>query len=1102
MSFTDIFIKRPVLASVVSLLILLIGAQAGFKLPIRQYPELSNTTITVSTTYPGANADLIQGFITVPIQQAVASTEGIDTLVSTSTQNVSTVTLNLKLDADPDRAMTDVLSKVAQVKGILPREADDSVVTKKTGEGYALMYLSFNSKVMNSSQISDYLTRVVQPKLQTIDGVANAEILGGQIFAMRIWLDPDRMAALGVTPLDVRAALANNNFTSAPGQLKGDFVQTNIDAKTSLDNPEAFGKLVVLNRGDALIRLNDVAEIELGPQSADSSSVFDGRKAVFIGVYATPSANPLTVITNVRSAFPEIQRELPVGLEATIAYDATNFIRASLWEVVKTLSEAAIIVVAVIFLFLGNLRSTIIPIVTIPLSLVGVLGLLLALGYSINLMTLLALVLAIGLVVDDAIVVVENIYRHIEEGHRPIQAALMGAREIVYPIVAMTITLAAVFAPIGFVSGLTGALFKEFAFTLAGAVLVSGVIALTLSPMMCSRLLKAHNGNGGDRFTRFLDRMFDGLKQRYQRRLHGTLNYRPVTLLVLVGVIAATGLMYMTTQKELAPEEDQGVLFTLVKTPQYANLDYLEDATKQLYKVYSTVPEKDHVFTINGMGDVHQGFAGILLKPWGERTRSQKDVLQELSPRISSLPTALALAFSPPALPGSTGGPPVQFVITTTRSFPELAEVLADVEKSARDSGMFIFSDSDLRFETPQIEFHIDHDKANRLGISMADIGGSLATLLGGNYVNLFDLYGRSYRVIPQVPRDYRLNESWLTRYQIRTASGALVPLSNVASITKTVQPNALTNFQQLNSATLSAVPFPGRTVGEAINFLREKAKSFPEGFSYDFQGESRQFVQEGNTLVYTFIFALVVIFLVLAAQYESFRDPFIILVALPTSMFGALIPLNTGLATINIYTQIGLVTLIGLISKHGILMVDFANKLQAEKAVSRRQAIEEAAAIRLRPILMTTAAMVVAMMPLLIARGAGAASRFDIGLVIAAGMMIGTIFTLFVTPAIYTLLAKDYQKAKAGAAEHVASAAPETTRAAEAAEMPAKAAGEPAHAEALANVVAETPQEEGHSAEVLAFSSAAVAASSGQGRAPKGRRKLPKLKPLNPAAE
>jgi len=1023
MHFTDLFIKRPVLASVVSLMILLIGSWAGFKLPIRQYPELSNTTITVTTTYPGANADLIQGFITVPIQQAVASAEGIDTLTASSTQNVSTVTLNLKLDADPDRAMTDVLSKIAQVKGILPREANDSVVTKQTGEGYALMYLSFNSKVMTSSQISDYLNRVVQPKLQTVNGVANAQILGGQTFAMRIWLDPDRMASLGVTPLDVRAALAANNFTSAPGQVKGDYVQTNIDAKTSLDDPSAFGRLVVMGRGDSLVRLSDIAEIELGPQSSDSSSVFDGLKAVFIGVYATPTANPLTVITDVRKAFPEIQRELPPGLDAAIAYDATNFIRASLWEVMKTLGEAAIIVIVVIFLFLGNLRSTIIPIITIPLSLIGVLAVLAGLGYSINLMTLLALVLAIGLVVDDAIVVVENIYRHIEAGKRPLEAALLGAREIVYPVIAMTITLAAVFAPIGFVSGLTGTLFREFAFTLAGAVIVSGVIAITLSPMMCSKLLKHHSGKGG--LTGWLDRRFESLKGRYQRRLHRTLNYRPVTVLVLLGLIAGSVLMYMTTQRELAPEEDQGILFTLVKTPQYANLDYLEDATQRLYQAYSTIPEKEHVFTINGMGDVHQAFAGILLKPWSERTRNQKAILQELSPRISNLPTALALSFSPPALPGSTGGPPVQFVITTTRDFRQLADVLQDVEKSARESGLFIFSDSDLRFETPQIEFHIDHDKANRLGITMADIGNSLATLLGGNYINLFDLYGRSYQVIPQVPREYRLNEDWLTRYQIRTSAGTLVPLSNVATVTKTVQPNALTNFQQLNSATLSAVPFPGRTVGEAIDFLKKKAESFPEGFSYDFQGESRQFVQEGDTLVYTFVFALVIIFLVLAAQYESFRDPLIILIALPCSIFGALLPLNGGLATINIYTQIGLVTLIGLISKHGILMVDFANKLQQNQGYGRRDAIEHAAAIRLRPILMTTAAMVVAMVPLLIARGAGAASRFDIGLVIAAGMTIGTLFTLFVTPAVYTYLARDHQKVKERerAAEAVAGA-------------------------------------------------------------------------------
>ncbi len=674
----------------------------------------------------------------------------------------------------------------------------------------------------------------------------------------------------------------------------------------------------------------------------------------------------------------------------------------------------------------------------------------------------------------------------------------VGAREILYPIIAMTITLAAVYAPIAFVSGLTGVLFREFALTLAGAVIVSGVIAVTLSPMMCSKLLKAENKHDkAGWLPRNLDRLFEGLKRRYQRRLGRTLNYRPVTLLVLAGVIAATGLMYMTSQKELAPQEDQGILFTLVKTPQYANLDYLEASTDQLTQVFNTVPEKDHVFAINGMGDVHQGFVGILLKPWGERQRSHEAVLQELQPKIAGIAPALALSFSPPPLPGSIGGPPVQFVITTTRDFRELADVLADVEKSARESGMFIFSDSDLRFETPQLEFRIDHDKANRLGITMADIGNSLATLLGGNYVNLFDLYGRSYQVIPQVPREFRLNEDWLTRYQIRTSSGTLVPLANVASVKKVVQPNSLTNFQQLNSATLSAVPFPGRTVGEAIEFLKNKAaESFPEGFTYDFQGESRQFVQEGNALVYTFVFALIIIFLVLAAQYESFRDPLIILVALPTSMFGALIPLNAGLASINIYTQIGLVTLIGLISKHGILMVDFANKLQEEQGYSRREAIEHAAAIRLRPILMTTAAMVVAMVPLLVAKGAGAASRFDIGLVIAAGMTIGTMFTLFVTPAVYTYLARDHQKAKAEAEAALAHASAAAKDEAVAAETVAEA-----DSAAEAGMLFPAPEEplagEGRvSPEVHAFSSAASAASRpAEERRPRRRRRRgPKL--------
>jgi hydrophobe/amphiphile efflux-1 (HAE1) family protein len=1025
-AFTDLFIRRPVLATVVSLLILLIGGVAALKLQVRQFPQTSNTSITITTTYPGAAADVIKGFITTPIEQAVASAEGIDTLVSSSQQNVSTITLNLRLDANPDRAMADTLSKVNQVRGLLPREANDPAIVKQTGQGFALMYLSFNSDVMTASQITDYLTRVVQPRLQTVDGVANAQILGGQTFAMRIWLDPTRMASLGVTANDVRAALAANNFTSAAGEIKSNFTQVSINALTSLDSAEAFGQLVIAAHGDALVRLGDVSKIELGPQSSDSSSVFDGLKAVFIGIYGTPEANPLSVIDGVRQIMPSIESQLPTGLKGTIAYDSTKFIRSSIYEVAKTLIEAAAIVIVVIFLFLGNLRSTFIPIVTIPLSLIGVMIALLALGYSINLLTLLALVLGIGLVVDDAIVVVENIHRHIEDGMTPFDAAIRGAHEIALPIVAMTITLAAVYAPIGFVSGVTGALFREFAFTLAGAVIVSGFIALTLSPMMCSKLLR-HDAQQGW-FGRFVDRSFNRLRGAYRRRLHSTLNFRALTLLILLGVLALTGVMYASTPRELAPEEDQGILLSLIKIPQVANLDYTEKATQALYAQVKDVPEFDHLFVINGFPSVRGGFAGVLLKPWDQRTRSQKQVLTDLGPKFQSVPTAQIQAFSPPALPGSTGGAPMQFVIRTTGDYVTLADVALKMQQAARESGLFLFTDVDLKFDTPQYEFKIDADKANRIGVNMSDIGTALATMLGGNYVNLFNLYGRSYQVIPQAPREFRLEPDSLTRYQLRTSNGELAPLSAVATIAEKVQPNALTSFQQLNSATLSGVPFPGRTLGEALDFLKEKSKEiFPEGYSYDFQGDSRQYEQEGNALVYVFVFALIVIYLVLAAQYESFRDPLIILIALPTALFGALLPLNIGgflgFASINIYSQIGLVTLIGLISKHGILMVDFANRLQETRGFSRRGAIEEAAAVRLRPILMTTAAMVVGMVPLILASGAGARSRFDIGLTIFSGMAIGTLFTLFVTPAVYTFLARDHAAAIARerAAGHLA---------------------------------------------------------------------------------
>ncbi|MGE0211609.1 MAG: efflux RND transporter permease subunit [Parvibaculaceae bacterium] len=1028
MNFTDIFVRRPVLASVVSLLILLVGVNSAFNLPVRQFPKVSDTTITITTTYPGANADQIKGFITTPLQQAVASTEGIETLKSTSAQNVSTITLKLRLDADGDRALSDVLSKVNEVSGDLPRESNDPIVQRTTGTPYALMYIGFNSKTMSASQISDYLDRVVKPQIQAISGVAEAEILGGSTFAMRVWLNPDKMASLGITPLDVSNALAQNNFTTAAGQVKGDFTQQNINAQTSLETPAAFQELVVATRGDTVIRLGQIATVDLGPQTFDSTSAFDGLKAVFLGIQATPDANPLTVIDAVRNAMPEIQRQLPQGLDAKIAFDATEFINSSIEEVTKTLAEAAIIVVIVIFLFLGNVRSTLIPVIAMPLSLVGVAIFLLALGYSINLLTLLAFVLAIGLVVDDAIVVVENIHRHIEDGMPPFDAALKGAREIAGPVITMTLTLVAVYAPIGFTSGLTGALFREFAFTLAGAVCVSGVVALTLSPMLSSKIFKQHAEEG--RFSRFIERIFGAVRGFYSRRLEGAMRQRPVFAFMLILIVATSGVLYGAVNKELAPSEDQGVLFSFVNAPEHTNLDYLTSYTQRITDIFMEVPERQNVFTINGMGSTHQAFVGLILKPWGERGRSDQQVIAELQGKLSGVPGVKTFATAPPAIPIGAGEMPVEFVITYPGDYRQVSDVLQKLDEEAKKSGLFIFTNTDLRFETPQVELIIDKDKANRLGVRMSDVGSTLATLLGGNYVNRINIQGRSYQVIPQVPRLHRGSAERLLQYQVRTASGDMVPLSSFIRTEQTVQPNSLATFQQLNSATFQGVPFPGRTIGEGLAFLQQKANELmPQGMTYDYQGESRQFIQEGNALAYTFLFALVIIYLVLAAQFESFRDPFIILIGLPASVFGALFflfilgevngamqnqsPINLGSGTMNIYTQIGLVTLIGLISKHGILMVEFANKLQEEQGFDKFAAIKEAAAVRLRPILMTTAAMVIGVAPLLIATGAGAKSRFDIGLVIASGMTIGTLFTLFITPIVYSYIAADRRPAE-----------------------------------------------------------------------------------------
>jgi multidrug efflux pump len=1010
MKFTDIFIRRPVLALVVSLLILLIGLKCMLSLQIRQYPKLSNTTITVTTTYPGASPDLIQGFITTPIEQAVATAEGIDYLTSSSIQSTSTVTAYVRLNYDPSQALTDVMAKVQQVKYLMPAEAQDPVILKATGQTTAVMYIGFSSADLTSAAISDYLTRVVQPLLSTVDGVASADILGGQTFAMRLWLDPARMAARGISADDVAAAIRANNYQSASGQAKGFFTVTNVDARTGLRDVAQFERMVVKSAGGAVVRLEDIAQVDLGAQSWTSSVAMNGQHAVFIGIQATPTGNPLSLVAGVRALLPEIERNLPPSMQMQIAYDSTKFIQASIDEVKSTLAQAVGIVIVVIFLFLGSFRSVLIPIVTIPLSLIGA-GILMAMaGFTLNLLTLLAMVLAIGLVVDDAIVVLENVYRHIEEGKSPPQAAMIGAREIAGPVIAMTITLAAVYAPIGFLGGVTGILFREFAFTLAGSVIISGIVAVTLSPMMCSLLLQRTASEG--RFARFIDRSFSRLAEWYGRRLQRSLDYRPVTAMIGIAIFVALGFMYMHTKAELAPEEDQGVLFALTKAPQYANLDYLDSYGGAIDKTFASFPEADLRFVLNGRFGPNQGIAGVILKPWGERKRSAQALKPLMQQKVSGIEGMNAFVFSLPPLPASIGGLPVQMVIYSTGDFVAIYEAMSKLKDAARKSGLFIVTDSDLDFNQPTVQIDIDRNKANELGVTMQSIGSTLALLVGENFVNRFNLGGRSYEVIPQVPRADRLNAETLTRYYVTSAAGQQVPLSNLVSFKLVTAANALTRYNQLNSATFQAVPMPGVTMGQAVDFLEKQAALLPSGFSHDYLSDARQYSREGNQLVMTFVFALIVIFLVLAAQFESLRDPFVILVSVPLSIFGAMLPLFFGLATMNIYTQVGLVTLIGLISKHGILMVEFANQLQLQEGLDRRRAIERAARVRLRPILMTTAAMVVGLVPLVTANGAGAASRFSIGVVVVAGMAIGTLFTLFVLPAVYTVLAKDHHAA------------------------------------------------------------------------------------------
>ena len=1010
MTFTDLFVRRPVLALVVSTLILLLGIKALSGLPVRQYPLTESTTITITTQYPGASPDLMQGFVTQPIAQSVATVEGIDYLSSSSTQGRSVITVRMKLNADSNKAMTEVMAKVNEVKYRLPQDVYDPVLVKSAGEATAVAYVGFASSTLSLAALTDYLSRVVQPQLSSIDGVASVELYGGQKLAMRVWLDPDRMAARGISAGELAQALRDNNVQAAPGQAKGLYVVSNIQVNTDLVNVAQFRDLVVKRDGDAIVRLGDVATVELGAASTDSSGLMDGEPAVYFGLNATPVGNPLVIVKRLQELLPNIKQNLPPGTSVQVPFELARFISASIDGVMQTLLEAIAIVVVVIFLCLGSLRAVLIPVVTIPLSMLGGAAIMALFGFSVNLLTLLAMVLAIGLVVDDAIVVVENVHRHIEEGKSPVRAALIGAREVAGPVIAMTITLAAVYAPIGLMGGLTGSLFKEFAFTLAGAVVVSGVIALTLSPVMSSFLLNRDVSEG--KMARNAERMFGRLGKAYGRVLDVSLRHRWVTGLIAVAVLVSLPFLYNAAQRELAPVEDQSTVLTAIKSPQHANIDYVEKFGKKWDDVMKTVPEQKGRWLINGSDGVSNSIGGVDFVDWQDRKRNADAIQADMQSLANQVEGSNIFAFQLPSLPGSTGGLPVQMVLMSAADYRVVYEAMESLKQAARASGLFMVVDSDLDYNNPVVQLTVDRAKANSLGVTMKDIGDTLAVLVGEYYVNRFGMDGRSYDVIPQSRRDLRMSPQALAQFHVKSASGAQVPLSNLVSVSMGVEPNSLTQFNQLNAATFQAIPMPGVTMGDAVTFLSEQAKNLPAGFSYDWQSDARQFSQEGSALMITFLFAIIVIYLVLAAQYESLRDPFIILVSVPMSICGALIPLALGMATVNIYTQIGLVTLIGLISKHGILMVEFANEMQVSHGLDRRAAMEQAARIRLRPILMTTAAMVMGLIPLLFATGAGAHSRYSLGLVIVVGLLVGTLFTLFVLPTVYTVLARDHRAA------------------------------------------------------------------------------------------
>src|SRR3954470_15679491 len=1003
MKLTDLFIKRPVLAICVNLVILIAGLQAIRSLSVRQYPRSDIAEVQVSTAYVGANADLVRGFITTPLERVIASADGIDYMESTSSQGISRIDAHLKLNYDTNAALTQIQAKVAQVRNDLPPEAEAPIIDLQTSDNqFAAMYIGFSSKDLDQNQITDYLTRVVQPKLTAISGVQRADILGGRTFAMRIWLKPDQMAARGVSPSDVHDALSKNNYLSALGSTKGDAVSVNLVANTDMRTAEDFRQMVIKQQNGVVVRLGEIANVVLGAENYDSDVRFNGESATFMGIWVLPTSNSLDVIKQVRQTIPGIRAELPQGMNVGIPYDSTAYIQDAINEVLHTLTETLLIVVVVIFLFLGSFRSVLIPVIAIPISLIGAVFIMLVAGFTVNLLTLLAIVLSVGLVVDDAIIMVENVERHIQMRKNPFRAALDAARELVGPIIAMTITLAAVYTPVAIQGGLTGALFREFAFTLAGAVIVSGFVALTLSPMMSSKLLRQGDTEKG--FAGIVNRKFEHVRGLYTRLLAGTLHFRPVVLTLWIIVALLMIPFYMFSQKELAPAEDQGIVFSIIQSSANSTLDQTNLFTKEVYDVFHSIPESESIFQIT---QPTGGFGGMVTKPWSERKKTAQQLLVEASGKLSKIPGIRVIPLTPPALPGG-GSFPVDFVIQSSAEPQQMSELAGQIVQKAMASGMFIFADTYVKFDQPQTEVVFDRDNLRSQGVDMSEVGADLSTMLGGNYVNRFSIQGQSYKVIPQVKRSERLSPDQLEHVYVKGSNNQLVPLSTFATLKTTTQPRSLSKFQQLNAVRIQGVIPPPVPLDKALTFLEDQAKqTLPQGYTFDYAGESRQLRVEGSKFLGTFLLSGILIYLVLAAQFESFRDPFIILAgSVPLAISGALTFSFLGFTTLNIYSQVGLITLVGLIAKNGILIVQFANHLQ-ESGKSKVAAVIEAAGTRLRPILMTTAATVFGHLPLVFASGPGAGARNSIGIMLVSGMIIGTAFTLFVVPSIYMLVAK-----------------------------------------------------------------------------------------------